>query len=124
MTVLSILFGFFGFASAEPVVLPLANIDGGQLSAILPSEKAMILLALALQVIWKLVTYIYKQKMQSEDKTEEKLDRLYTMVHAMQVDVKALKSAPTEDEIYKRMHPQIQITVLETMRKYKFGEKP
>lgn len=113
----------FMTAAEGPVVLPIGKIGETELSAVLPSEKALILLAIAIQVIWALLNYIFKRREKEEDKSEEKLDRLYVMVHAMQADVKALKDAPTEDDMIKRLTPFIELQIYKAIHKPTNGRK-
>lgn len=105
-------------AEQKPIVLPLGELSGHEVGIALPSEKIMILIAFSLQIIWALLGYIFKQKEKSNNKSEEKLDRLYDMVHAMQGDLKKLKAAPSEDEMIVRIQPYIELGVLREFKKY------
>lgn len=108
--------------AGEPITFPLGKMGGGDLEAVLPSEKSLIILALAGQVIWALLSYIYKIKEKKSDKTEVTLERLYKLVHEIQADVKILKSAPSEDELFKRLYPHVKLAAIEAVQKYRMGK--
>jgi hypothetical protein len=114
-------------AEEGPVVLPIAKLGAGELSAVLPSEKVLIILAIALQVIYKLLTYIFedKEKKKSEESTETKgnFERLFKIVHEMQGVLNTLRRAPTEEELVQRIQPHIELGVLRAMKKYE-SRKP
>lgn len=108
------------FAMAEePTVLPLGKVGDKELNAVLPSEKAMILLAIAGQIIFKLMSFILKKTLKEKETSEEKLDRLFILVHEMQGQIKQLGSAPTETEIVRALQVHIKAAVLEQVVKLK-----
>lgn len=106
-------------AEDKPVVVPIAKIGDSELTAVLPNEKVLIIIVFAFQIIKTLVTYIYKEKEKKDDKTEEKLDRLFKLVHDMQAEIKALGVAPTENEILMRIRPEIELMVIKAAREYR-----
>lgn len=107
----------------EPTVLPLGKIGDKELNAVLPSEKAMILLAIAGQIIYKLSIYIIKKTMKEKESDSQKLDRLFVLVHEMQGQIKQLGTAPTETEIVRALQVHVKAAVLEQFMKHKGKER-
>lgn len=103
---------------ADPNIVSLGKVGGAELKAVLPSEKTLILLGISIQITWALLTYIFKHKEKQLDKSEEKLDRLYAMVHEIQGHIKVLRAAPSEDEMIVRIQPHVELAVLRAMKKH------
>lgn len=118
-------------AIAEPTVIPVGTFGDKELNAVLPSEKAMILLAIALQVIYKLLMYIFKGKKKLDEKKEEeeklyhsKVDQIFAMISEMKGDIRLLKAAPTEDQLFIRLVPHMKVVVHEELEKQRRARKP
>ncbi len=98
------------------MVLPIGKVDGTQLNAVLPSEKWMIILAVVFQIMWNLLKFIGKKMMKEKDTTEQKLDRLFVLVHKMEGQLSELATAPTETEIVRSLQPHIELAVHKAVR--------
>lgn len=103
---------------ADPNIVSLGKIGGSDLKAVLPSEKALIVLGISIQIIWALLSYIFKHKEKQMDQSEKKLDRLYAMVHEIQGHIKELRMAPSEDEMIIKLQPHVELAVLRAMKKH------
>lgn len=113
---LIVLFGAFSAIAEGPLVLPIGKMGDSELSTVLPSEKSLIIVGILAQIIWNLLTYLYKRKEKEADKSQQKLDRLYDMVHKMQGQITELGEAPTEDQIFVRLQPHIELAVIKAIR--------
>lgn len=123
-------FGLFAFtslvaivAAAEPTLVPIAKMKDAELDAVLPSEKAMIIIAFLIQVIYSIAKHWWTQKTKKDEKkndnTDKNFERVFKMIHDLQTEVKVMKTAPSEDEMFARLQPHIKSSVLEAILKYK-----
>ena len=101
--------------SAKPVTLPVANIGGEELNAVLPSEKVLLLLLLAnaVHIIWALIKGVIDAKAKHDDKTVEKLEELSKMVHEMKVKFDHL---PNENALMEKIIHRMEFMVYKAVR--------
>jgi hypothetical protein len=115
---LSLFYGSLAWAESRPVVIPLGKSGVNDLNAVLPDEKTLILVVFFAQIAWALMQYVWKRKEKSDDHSAEKLDRLFSMVHEIQGEIKILRRAPSEDEMVVRLQPHIELGVLRALKKH------
>src|SRR6185312_3048977 len=125
LQILTSLFWFIScqpvFANEQPIFIPLTKADGGEFGAFLPPANVTILLAVAGQIIWALLKYIFKKKETQDSETVTKLNqaleqiqRLLNLYGKLETRINEL---PTEKEIRDAMKPEIELIAIKAAKR-------
>lgn len=106
--------------SAKPVVLPMAEVGEGQMNLVLSNEKLLllILLANAVHIITGLIKGLWNSREKEAKNTSKKLEELSLQVIAINTKIeKLISSTPDEDDILKKIRPEIELMVFRLIDK-------
>lgn len=105
-------------ASADPVTIPLAKTDAGELMAVLPSESVLSLMLIA-NLAHLLVFFgktVWEMFRKDKVKMEEKVDALAQAVQELKGEIRTLSKLPDEAEILDRIEQRTEWLVFKAMR--------
>lgn len=105
-------------AEAAPVIVPMAKVAGGEVSAVLPNAETLqgLLIGQGVMIIGFLAKTIWQIFTNRSNEQEKDLKDLKIAVQAIQAELKSLGRLPDEAEILDRLEDRVEYLVFKAVR--------